>query len=133
MSPVLVEPTSRRAFSLVLNPIPSHKALKEASSALFNERQAARDRDKVGREDTIVQATERSEAHERLAAVNDGHASLRFAGLLCVTAPTKEELAVATEEVKAAALRAGCEVRVATAEQGGLFAAAALPLAWGLK
>jgi uncharacterized protein YicC (UPF0701 family) len=54
---------------------------------------------------------------------------MRFTGLLCLTAGTKEELEAAVAQVERAAIQGSCETRRLEGQQAQAFLAAALPLA----
>ena len=53
---------------------------------------------------------------------------LRTTGLVCVTAPTVDELDAAVAAIEQAAIQESCETRRLVGQQAQAFTAAALPL-----
>ena len=72
---------------------------------------------------------ERGDVMGRARALVAGDAGLRFAGLIAVTAGTKDELDSALCQIQRAATQCGCETRLLCGQQARAFTAAALPLA----
>jgi hypothetical protein len=61
-----------------------------------------------------------------------GHADMRFAGLIAVTAPDKDALEAALVTTEQAAIQGDRETRLLVGQQAQGFAASALPLGRGL-
>jgi hypothetical protein len=132
LRPLLLTPGARRSFTLIAEPLPPGRALREIRRAKAEHLADATQRARIGQvedETTRAAAAELTRREQDLVA---GHGDLRFVGLLTVTAATPEELAAACAATEAAAAQAGCEVRRLVGQQGQAHAAAALPLARGL-
>ena len=87
---------------------------------------------KSGAVDRVERKRERSALAREEEALESGHGALNFAGLVTVSGHTLDELRMATEQVRTAALRSGCELRVIGGEQASAFIAGALPFGRGL-
>lgn len=77
----------------------------------------------------LADGQELSDVLDRERALIGGHADMRFTGLLCVTAETRDELEAAVARVERAAIQGGCETRRLVGQQAQALLAAALPLA----
>ncbi|GAB3139027.1 hypothetical protein GCM10027057_19900 [Marisediminicola antarctica] len=62
------------------------------------------------------------------ADLTAGHGVLRATGLVCITAPTLDELDATVASIEQAARQSSCETRRLVGQQAQAFAAAALPL-----
>jgi hypothetical protein len=89
-------------------------------------------RDKRGQITDYATVQELDDVNQRERELVSGHGELRYAAFIAVTAPTKDALAAAVEEITNAAIESYCEVRLLWGEQGAGFAAAALPLGRGI-
>lgn len=126
---LLLAPGANRAFSLIAEPLPPGKALREIRRARAEQLGDANTRARVGRvedEATRAAVTELTRREEDLVA---GHGDLRFVGLIAVSAATVEELEDACASLESSAGQAGCELRRLVGQQVQAYAAAALPLA----
>ena len=130
--PLVLAPRVRRSLSLVVEPVPRAKALKEVRAQRFDYLSDQITRDKRGQLTDYATVQELEDVNQRERELAEGHGDLRFAAFVAVTAPTREALVVAVEEISQAAMEAFCEVRVLWGEQGTGFAAAALPLGRGI-
>lgn len=132
LQPLLLGRGARRSFSLIAEPLPPAKALKEIRRAKVEYVADAAQRGRMGQledESTRAEAADLVRREQELVA---GHGDLRFTGLVTVTAPTLEALAEACAATESAAAQAMCEMRQLVGQQGQTFAAAALPFARGV-
>jgi hypothetical protein len=132
LQPLLLARGARRALSLIAEPLPPAKALKEIRRAKVEYVADAAQRGRMGQlEDEAIRA-EAADLMRREQELVAGHGDLRFVGLLTVSAPTLDELAAACAATESAAAQAMCEIRLLVGQQGQAFAAAALPFARGV-
>ncbi|MCZ3390017.1 MAG: hypothetical protein LH645_13105 [Actinomycetia bacterium] len=132
LQPLLLTPGARRSFTLIAEPLPPAKAFREIRRAKVEHTADAAQRARIGRledESTRAEAADLVRREQDLVA---GHGDLRFAGLVTVSAGTRDELDAACRATEAAAGQAMCELRRLVGQQGQAHAAAALPLARGL-
>lgn len=122
----------RHTFALLYEPIPTARAIRSARGAATQAETSRMWNAKSGATDTSERVRERQALREEEGALEEGHGAMRFAGLVSVSGQTLEELRSATAQVKTAALRSGCELRVIGGEQASSFIAAALPFGRGL-
>lgn len=130
--PLVLAPQVRRSLSIVMDPVPRARALKDVRAERFDYLSDQISRDKRGQLTDYATTQELEDVKARERELAEGHGDLRFAAFIAVTAPTWEALSEAVEEIAQAAREAFCEVRVLWGEQGTGFAAAALPLGRGL-
>jgi hypothetical protein len=130
--PLLLAPQVRRSLSIVAEPIPTATALKEIRSDRFDYLSDQVNRDRRGQITDYTSVQELEDVNQRERELVSGHGELRFAAFIAVTAPTKEALTAAVDEITNAAIESYCEVRVLWGEQAVGFAAAALPLCRGI-
>jgi hypothetical protein len=122
----------RHTFSMIYEPIPTQKAIRQARTESTGAETSRQWEKKTGAADTPERRREREAlAHEEEALVA-GHGAVNYAGLVTVSAASLDELRMATDEVKTAAARSSCELRVIGGEQASAFIAAALPFGRGL-
>jgi len=131
LQPLLLAPGTRRAFTLVAEPLPVGRALREIRRAKVEHAADAAHRVRIGQVEDEATRAETAEIARREADLVAGHGDLRFTGLITVTAPDEDALAAACAATEAAATQALCEVRRLVAQQGQAHAAAALPLGTG--
>jgi hypothetical protein len=132
LQPLVVTPRARRSFTLIAEPLPPAKAFREIRRAKVEHTADAAQRARIGRlEDESIRA-EAADLVRREQDLVAGHGDLRFAGLITVSAATRDELDAACRATEAAAGQAMCELRRLVGQQGQAHAAAALPLARGL-
>ncbi|MDN5685834.1 MAG: hypothetical protein L0G94_04010 [Brachybacterium sp.] len=122
----------RHTFALICEPIPTRKAMNQARRASTSAETSRQWERKSGAVDTVERKKERRALEREEEALEAGHGALNFAGLVTVSGATLDELRVATEQVRTAALRSGCELRIIGGEQASAFIAGALPFGRGL-
>jgi hypothetical protein len=118
--------------TLIAEPLPTAKALREIRRAKVEHAADAAQRARVGRiedESTRAQVADLARREHELIA---GHGDLRFTGLITVTAETLEELDGACAATESAAAQSMCEIRRLVGQQGLAHVAATLPLARGV-
>lgn len=132
LQPLLLGRGARRSFSLIAEPLPPTKALKEIRRAKVEYVADAAQRGRMGQledESTRAEAADLVRREQELVA---GHGDLRFTGLITVTAPNLEALAEACAATEAAAAQAMCELRQLVGQQAQAFVAGALPFGKGV-
>jgi hypothetical protein len=130
--PLVLAPQVRRSLSIVLEPVATAKALREVRSERFDYMSDQITRDKRGQITDYATVQELDDVNQRERELVSGHGELRYAAFIAVTAPTKDSLSAAVDEITNAAIESYCEVRLLWGEQGAGFAAAALPLGRGI-
>jgi hypothetical protein len=129
LRPLLFAPGAHRTFSLIAEPLPTGKALREIRRARAEQLADATARARIGQ---IEDEAHRAAAHELTRREEDliaGHGDLRFVGLISVTATVVEDLEDACLALQTSAGQAGCDLHRLVGQQVQAFAAAALPLA----
>jgi hypothetical protein len=122
----------RKTFSLVAHPVPTREAIRTIRKQKVDYVTDAQQKARIGQIADFAGAQEYEDLLERERELIAGHADLRFAGFLAVTAPTLDDLAVAVAEVERTAIGCGCETRRLGGQQTQAFIAAALPFGRGL-
>ncbi|MFW6033927.1 MAG: SCO6880 family protein [bacterium] len=130
--PLVLGPQVRRSLSIVAEPVPTAKALREVRAERFDHASDQVNRDKRGQITDYTSVAEVDDVAQREQELVSGHSDLRYAAFIAVSAPTEDALTVAVDEIINAAVESYCEVRVLWGEQGTGFAAAALPLGRGI-
>ncbi len=130
--PLVLAPRVRRSLSIVVEPVPTAAALKEVRRERFEHASDQINRDKRGQITDYATVQELEDVNQRERELVSGHGELRYAAFIAVTAPTREALTAAVDEITNAAVECYCEVRVLWGEQAVGFAAAALPLCRGI-
>lgn len=130
--PLVLAPQVRRSISIVLEPVATAAALKEVRRERFEYMSDQINRDKRGQITDYATTQELEDVNLRERELVSGHGDLRFAAFIAVSAPTKDALNAAVDEITNAAIESCCEVRTLWGEQGTGFTAAALPLARGI-
>ena len=132
LQPLLLARGARRALSLIAEPLPPAKALRDIRRAKVEYVADAAQRGRMGQLEDEATRAEAADLVRREQELVAGHGDLRFVGLLTVSAPTLDELAAACAATESAAAQAMCEIRRLVGQQGQAFAAAALPFAGGV-
>jgi len=132
LQPVLLTPGARRTLTLIAEPLPPRRALREIRRAKAEHVADAAQRARIGQLEDEATRAEAEDLARREQDLVAGHGDLRFVGLLTVTADTRDDLGAACAATENAAARAMCELRRLVGQQGQAHAAAALPLARGL-
>jgi hypothetical protein len=131
MSPLLLS-GSRRAVSLIMEPVPPQRAAREVRSALTSDAAEEQLRAKAGFTPSARRGRETEAAMRREEELADGHAEFRFSGYVTVSASDREELDLACTETEHAAQAAHLEIRRLYGRQREAFTWT-LPLARGLR
>jgi len=132
LQPLLLTPGARRSFTLIAEPLPPAKAFREIRRAKVEHTADAAQRARIGRLEDEATRAEAADLVRREQDLVAGHGDLRFAGLITVSAGTRDQLDAACRATEVAAGQAMCELRRLVGQQGQAHAAAALPLARGL-
>jgi hypothetical protein len=132
LQPLLLGGSDVRAFSLIAEPLPTARALREIRRAKVEHAADASARLRIGQVEDEATRAEVADLERREAELVAGHGDLRFTGLLTVSASGEAELEDRCVALETAAAQAICEVRRLVGQQGVAFLAAALPLARGV-
>ncbi|GIM89832.1 hypothetical protein Ato02nite_016250 [Paractinoplanes toevensis] len=133
LTPLYMRTTCRRTVTLVAQPVPAGLA-----QLATRKEKVARAGDEVTKRKLRLVRTAREDDEARAVEQIDreqaaGHVRYRYALMVAVTARTLDGLDRDVQQVRRILSRAGCEAVVLAGEQDQAFAAAALPLARGLK
>ncbi|SDD22501.1 hypothetical protein SAMN05216410_2987 [Sanguibacter gelidistatuariae] len=132
LQPLILAPGSHRTVTLIAEPMPAARALREIRRAKVEYLADAGHRAKVGQIEDETANAAYAEVLRREQDLISGHGDYRFTGLITVTAPTAGDLETACGATETAAAQAMCELRRLVGQQGQAHLAAALPLARGL-
>jgi hypothetical protein len=132
LTPLLMQSGALRTVSVTIEPVPHSVAMRKSEAAQTSEvaEEIARERQGVM---TTARMRLRSEAAARREAeLADGHAEMRFAGYITVSAAGSEELERSAADVEHAAQLARLELQRLYGEQEAGFTFT-LPLGRGLR
>jgi hypothetical protein len=132
LSPLLLKPGIRRTFSLVMQPIPVTKALRDARRHRVERVTDRATRNRIGQLETEEDRQLDADVAQREKDLAAGHGDIRWLGLLAVSADTEDALDEACTELEIAAAQALIELRRLVGQQLEGFLAAALPFGIGL-
>ncbi|TDO30210.1 hypothetical protein EV643_1399 [Kribbella sp. VKM Ac-2527] len=132
LSPLLLKPGIRRTFTLVLQPIPISKALRDARRHRVERITDRTTRARIGQLETEEDRQVDADVAQREKDLAAGHGDLRWLGLLVVSADDAERLDEACAEIEIAASQALLDLRRLVGQQVEGFLAAALPFGVGL-
>jgi hypothetical protein len=132
LSPLLLKPGIRRTFTLVLQPIPMAKALRDARRHQVERVTDRATRAKIGQLETEEDRQLDADVAQRERDLAAGHGDVRWLGLIVVSADTEEALDDACMEIEIAATQALLDLRRLVGQQMEGFLAAALPFGVGL-
>lgn len=132
LRPLLLAPGARRTITLVAEPVPIARALREIRRGKVEHAADASQRARSGQVEDASTRAELDDLLRREAELVAGHQDLRFTGLVTVTAASATELAAACVAMESDAAQALCEVRRLVGQQGLAHAAGAVPLARGV-
>jgi hypothetical protein len=132
LAPLLNRTSAQRAVSVVAEPIAPSRAHRQAEHATTREEGDQLTREKHGFLETARQRRGREDVQDRERELADGHALLRFAGHITVTAPTRDELEGACAEVVQQAQHSHLELRRLVGEQAAALASTLPGLCRGL-
>jgi hypothetical protein len=132
LAPLLMQTSALRTVSVTIEPTPHSVAMRKAESA-----QTAEVAEEMARERQGFMTTARVRRRQQASArreeeLADGHAEMRFAGYITVSAPSREELERSATDVEHAAQLARLELQRLYGEQEAGFAFT-LPLGRGLR
>ncbi|MEV0804610.1 SCO6880 family protein, partial [Kribbella sp. NPDC050281] len=132
LSPLLLKPGIRRTFTLVLQPIPMAKALRDARRHQVERVTDRATRSKIGQLETEEDRQLDADVAQRERDLAAGHGDVRWLGLVVVSADNEEALDDACMEIEIAATQALLDLRRLVGQQMEGFMAAALPFGIGL-
>jgi hypothetical protein len=132
LSPLLLKPGIRRTFTLVLEPIPMAKALRDARRHQVERVSDRTTRSRIGQLETEEDRQLDADVAQRERDLAAGHGDVRWLGLLVVSADTDDALDDACMEIEIAATQALLDLRRLAGQQLEGFIAAALPFGVGL-
>ncbi|GAA2811686.1 SCO6880 family protein [Kribbella solani] len=132
LSPLLLKPGIRRTFTLVLEPIPMAKALRDARRHQVERVSDRATRNRIGQLESEEDRQLDADVAQRERDLAAGHGDVRWLGLLVVSADTDEALDDACMEIEIAASQALLDLRRLVGQQMEGFLAAALPFGIGL-
>jgi hypothetical protein len=121
----------RRTVSVLMAPVPSHRAAREARAARAADVADEELRARAGFLPSVRRSREAEGVLQREAELAEGHAEYRFAGYVTVTGGDREELEAACAETQQAAQRAQLELCRLYGRQAEAFTWT-LPLGRGL-
>jgi hypothetical protein len=132
LSPLLLKPGIRRTFSLVLQPVPVGKALRDARRHQVERVTDRATRKRIGQLETEEDRQLDADVAQREKDIAAGHGDVRWIGLIAVSADSEEALDDACTEIEIAASQAFLDLRRLVGQQVEGFLAAALPFGVGL-
>ncbi|GAA3844718.1 hypothetical protein KACC15558_26310 [Brevibacterium ammoniilyticum] len=132
LAPIILAGGIRRAFTLLCDPLRADQAARDVRKRKTEHISDQAQRRRIGQIEDATQSAELDDVLQQEADLVSGHGSLRYTGLIAVTAPTSDELDAAVSAIEQAAVQASCETRRLVGQQASAFAAAALPLCRGL-
>jgi hypothetical protein len=132
LGPLLLRPGIRRTFSLVLQPIPMAKALRDARRHQVERVTDRMTRSRIGQLETEEDRQLDADVAQRERDLAAGHGDVRWLGLVVVSGDTEEALDDACMEIEIAATQSFIDVRRLVGQQLDGFMAAALPFGIGL-
>ncbi|WBQ04403.1 SCO6880 family protein [Kribbella sp. CA-293567] len=132
LSPLLLKPGIRRTFTLVLQPIPMARALRDARRHQVERITDRTTRKRIGQLETEEDRQQDADVAQRERDLAAGHGDVRWLGLVVVSADDEEKLDDACMEVEIAATQALLDLRRLVGQQADGFLAGALPFGIGL-
>lgn len=132
LTPLILAPGVRKSLSLIARPIPVAEARKDIRRQKVEYVTDADQKARIGQVADYSDAAEYEDLLAREQELAIGHADMRFAGLIAITAPDKDALDAAVSQIEQAAVQSECETRLLVGQQTQAFVAAAVPLGRGL-
>jgi hypothetical protein len=132
LTPLLMQTTALRTVAVCIEPVAQSVAVRRAEAARTAEVTEELQRERQGFMTTARIRRRQQAAARREEELADGHAEMRFAGYVTVSAPSAGELERITTEVEHAAALARLELQRLYGEQEAGFTFT-LPLARGLR
>lgn len=126
---MVFRPGVRKTISITATPVSTAAAMRDIRRSKVEYVTDASQKARIGALANLSDEAEWSDVIDRERALLNGHADLRFTGLVAVTAPSEDELESAVAEMERAAIQCGCDTRRLYGQQARAYAAAALPLA----
>lgn len=133
LAPLMLQSTARRTVSIVLEPITPEKANRRIGAKAVDAAAEGHVRNRIGRRTTRKQQIEAGQLERREDELVAGHGMFRMVGFVSTSADDLDQLAVQAREIERLCNVASLEPAVLYGEQDQGFAAAALPLARGLR
>ena len=128
LSPLVFTNGILRTVSLHYLPVRADQAARDLRKKKTELISDAHQRTRIGQIEDASANAEYDDLLHQEADLTAGHGVLRTTGLICVTAPTVDELDAAVASIEQAAIQASCETRRLVGQQAQAFTAAALPL-----
>lgn len=128
LSPLVFANGVLRTVSLHYLPVRADQAARDIRKKKTELISDAHQRRRIGQIEDASATAEYDDVLQQEADLTAGHGVLRTTGLVCVTAPTIDDLDAAVAAIEQVALQASCEVRRLVGQQAQAFTAAALPL-----
>lgn len=133
LSPLLLKPGVRRTFSIVMQPVPIGKALRDARRDQVERLTDRSTRSRIGQLETEQDRQVDADVAQRERDLAEGHGDVRWVGLLAVSADDLDALDDACAAIEVAASQALLDLRRLVGQQAEAFLAAALPFGTGLE
>ena len=128
LSPLAFTNGVLRTVSLHYVPVRADQAARDIRKKKTELISDAHQRQRIGQIEDASATAEYEDVLQQEADLTAGHGVLRTTGLICVTAPTVDELDAAVSAIEQAAIQSSCETRRLLGQQAQAFTAAALPL-----
>jgi hypothetical protein len=128
LSPLVFTNGILRTLSLHYLPVRADQAARDLRKKKTELISDAHQRRRIGQIEDASSSAEYEDVLQQEAELTAGHGVVRTTGLVCVTAPTPEELDAAVASIEQAAIQGSCETRRLVGQQAQAFTAAALPL-----
>ncbi|TFC74573.1 PrgI family protein [Cryobacterium sp. TMS1-20-1] len=128
LSPMVFTNGILRTVALHYLPVRTDQAARDLRKKKTELISDAHQRTRIGQIADAGATAEYDDLLHQEADLTAGHGVLRTTGLVCVTAPTLDELDAAVASIEQAAIQASCETRRLVGQQAQAFTAAALPL-----
>ncbi|MDB5726372.1 MAG: hypothetical protein JWQ16_3126 [Novosphingobium sp.] len=128
LSPLAFTNGVLRTVSLHYLPVRADQAARDIRKKKTELISDAHQRQRIGQIEDASATAEFEDVLQQEADLTAGHGVLRTTGLICVTAPTVDELDAAVSSIEQAAIQSSCETRRLLGQQAQAFTAAALPL-----
>jgi hypothetical protein len=132
LQPLLLGSARVRTVTVIAEPIPLSKALREIRRSKAEYAANSAQRARMGQIEAEVTRAELVDLERREAELVAGHGDLRYTGLITVSAPDPDARAEQCAAVETAAAQAMCDIRLLVGQQGQAHLAAMLPLARGV-
>ena len=132
LTPLLMQTTALRTISVCIEPVPHFTAIRKAEAARTAEVAEEMQRERQGFMTSARIRRRQQAAARREEELADGHAEMRFAGYVRVTAESRSELERTATEVEHAAALSRLELQRLYGEQAAGFTFT-LPICRGLR